>query len=181
MKKELIYILFLGFLVACSSPRYSYNFDHYNYNAGKKKAVAVESSTTNLTQGPEAIRAEELTASAEAIPVVREETTSPATLAAAQAALGKKYGDMSKVEKKEFRKEVKNSVKAYVKAKRNGDNVAAEKAVKAMDNDLKLAIIFGAVGLTLTFFGGVNSVFWIMGVVAVVIGVVFLIKWLVRQ
>ena len=50
-----------------------------------------------------------------------------------------------------------------------------------MDNDLKLAIIFGAVGLTLTLFGGINEAFWILGVISIVVGVVFLIKWLVRQ
>ncbi len=50
-----------------------------------------------------------------------------------------------------------------------------------MDHDLKLAIIFGAVGLTLTLFGGVNEVFWILGVIAFVVGVVFFVKWVVRQ
>jgi hypothetical protein len=30
-------------------------------------------------------------------------------------------------------------------------------------------------------FGGINEAFWILGVIAIVVGVVFLIKWLVRQ
>jgi hypothetical protein len=50
-----------------------------------------------------------------------------------------------------------------------------------MDKDLKMAAIFGSVGLVLTFLGGVNSVFWVLGVIAIVIGVVFFIRWLSRQ
>jgi hypothetical protein len=66
-------------------------------------------------------------------------------------------------------------------AKRTGDTVAANNATSTMDSDLKMAIIFGAVGLTLTLFGGINEAFWVLGVIAIVVGVVFLVKWLVRQ
>jgi hypothetical protein len=76
---------------------------------------------------------------------------------------------------------LKKQFKRYMKARRTGDITVANNAAGTMDQDLKMAIIFGAVGLTLTLFGGINEAFWILGVIAIVVGVVFLVKWLVRQ
>ncbi len=47
------------------------------------------------------------------------------------------------------------------------------------DEDLKLATIFGAVGITGLIIGG--NVFNIIGAIALVIGVVFFVKWIIRQ
>jgi len=69
----------------------------------------------------------------------------------------------------------------YSKSKKSGDNGAVVNDTKAMDYNLKMAIIFGAVAATLSFFGGVNSVFWILSVVFLVVGVVFFIKWIAEQ
>jgi len=181
MKKSLFLIGAVVLMAACSSPKYTYNFDHYDYNSGRKQQPEKVTAQANTPESPLAIQEQTLVASNEESAVVLAETEKPATAAEAQANLEKKYNSMSKAERKEFRKEVKQSMKEYMKAKKEGNSVAADEAIKAMDHDLKLAIIFGAVGLTLTLFGGVNSVFWILGVIAVVIGVVFLIKWLVRQ
>jgi uncharacterized membrane protein len=175
---------------ACSTPKYTYHFDHYDYNSGRKQKqqeITSSSVTTDSTehQSPLALQTETMVASADekvlvpAAPVA--ETKRVATKEEAAAILAKKYNSLSREGKKEFRQTVKKQMKAYAKAKREGDSVAAEQAVKALDNDLKLAIIFGAVGLTLTLFGGVNEAFWVLGVIAIVIGVVFLVKWVVRQ
>ena len=183
MKRKLLYLLSIVLLASCSAPKYTYNFGSYDYNAGKRKAASVEASAKQS----ESVRTEELaapvemTASAEVISSTTEKTNGPSTLTDVQTSLSEKYKQMSASEKKEFRKEVMHATKNYSKAMRRGDHVAAEKAVQAMDHDLKLAIIFGAVGLTLTLFGGVNEVFWIIGVISFVIGVVFFIKWVVRQ
>ena len=75
---------------------------------------------------------------------------------------------------------MKNEIKNVLKSKKKAEG-NADKDVKAMDYNLKMAIIFAAVAVTLSFFGGVNSVFWILSVVALVIGVVFFIKWLAEQ
>ena len=37
MKKYLLLIASVLLLAACSSPKYAYYFDHYDYNSGKKK------------------------------------------------------------------------------------------------------------------------------------------------
>lgn len=181
MKKSLFLIGAVVLMAACSSPKYTYNFDHYDYNSGRKQQPEKAVAQTNETESPLTIQEQTLVASAEESTIVLAEAEKTVTAEEAKSNLEKKYNSMTKAERKEFRQEVKNSMKEYMKAKKEGNSMAADEAIKAMDHDLKLAIIFGAVGLTLNLFGGVNSVFWILGVIAIVIGVVFLIKWLVRQ
>ena len=187
MRKDLFLAGALLLASACASPKYTYYFDHYDYNSGKKNEPVVAHNDIRPSETtPLAVDENALTASAAPVEVV---PTTPVTESAPTAAspeearsiLAKKYNSLSKSEKKEFRQTAKKQLKAYVKATRNGDRAAAEDAVKAMDYDLKMAIIFGAVGLTLSLFGGVSEAFWILGVIAIVIGVVFLVKWLVRQ
>jgi hypothetical protein len=169
MKRKLLYLLSVAFLASCSAPKYSYNFDHYNYNAGKKKSIATETQIA-AEQSPLAIQPNELVASTSSAPILREEKVSAPT--AEVKTETKSYEQLTKVEQKELKKNLKKFVK---------ENKESIKASKAMDHDLKLAAIFGAVGLVLTLFGGISSAFWIIGVIAIVIGVVFLVKWLVRQ
>lgn len=173
MKKQVLYLLSLALLAACSAPKYTYHFDHYNYNATQKGSADV--ATEQLAQGPVAIQPQELTASAEPMMIVETEKS----VSVAPAVAKKTYVQMSKTERKEVRKMVKAEIKKYVKSKRDSDK--SVQGTKAMDKDLKLAAIFGAVGLVLTLFAGVSSAFWVIGVIAFVIGVVFLIKWLAKQ
>jgi hypothetical protein len=183
MKKHLLLICTVLLAAACSSPKYAYHFDHYDYNSGKKQASEKAVASLNEEQSPLTLQEETLVASADEKPVALSETKENHSMSMneAKATFAKKYKAMSKEEKKAFKKELKTTIKSYMKAKKSGDHVGAANATKAMDHDLKLAIIFGAVGLTLTLFGGVNSVFWVLGVISIVIGVVFLIMWLSRQ
>jgi cell division protein FtsW (lipid II flippase) len=107
----------------------------------------------------------------------------PATPVAApvKADVAKAYKEMSKSERKEFKKALKTELKNYIKGKKPGDTGASVADAKVMDHDLKMALIFGSVAIVLSFFGGVNSVFWILSVVALVVAVVFFIKWLAEQ
>lgn len=175
MKHLVTLVVSVLVLASCSTPKYTYNFDYYDYNSGRKKAEA-----------------EKVVARAEAQPVIIEEPSplllpeesvvaSAAEKAPAPVAkpAAKKYSDMSKSEKKEVRKALKTEVKKYLKNKKGEGSVGKE--TQALDYNLKMAIIFGAVALTLSFFGGVNSVFWIASVIALVIGVVFFIKWIAEQ
>ena len=185
MKRKLLYLLSIALLAACSAPKYSYNFGTYDYNAGKRKAAPVEATAQQkVVQGQ---RQEELTAPAEMTASVEatssrvEKSIESSALTNVQTSLKAKYELMSKSEKKEFRKEVLHAAKNYSKAMKRGDHIAAEKAVQALDHDLKLAIIFGAVGLAITLFGGLGYAFYVVGVIAFLIGLVFFIKWVLRQ
>lgn len=184
MKKILSLLSLVVLIGACSSPKYTYNFDHYDYNSGRKKSAPVTASESDI-QSPLVLDQQTVVASASEEPVVLANPTAevPATMSATEAKndFAKKYKAMSKAERKEFREDLKKELKAYTKAKKEGNSVASGQATKQLDHDLKMAIIFGAVGLTLSLFGGVNTVFWVLGVIAIVVGVVFLISWLLRQ
>lgn len=185
MNKIILLALSVLLIASCSAPKYSYHFDRYDYNSGKKDQLA-----TNSNDDPEDVEEVEplitppqFTADVSSGPVVVEKERRRAATevtSAEKAEAPIRYSDMSKSEKRAFRKELKADVKEYVKSMKKGDFDAPEH-VKVMDNDLRLAIIFGAVGLTLSLFGGINEAFWVLGVISIVVGVVFLIKWLVRQ
>lgn len=178
MRKILFLICSAGLLASCSTPKYTYHFDHYDYNSGRKHDV----NDKVLSEQVGVVTAEEMVAEGgPATPVAAPQEVQPVAMEAAKAQLEKKYKEMSKSEKKAFRKEAKGKIKTYIKAKKSGDNVAADQALQAMDQDLKLAAIFGAVGLVFLLFGGVSEVFTILGVIGFVIGVIFFVKWLVRQ
>ena len=80
---------------------------------------------------------------------------------------------MSKEEKKELKREVKRFVK---EKKREGTDV---NSTKALENDVKLAAIFGAVGIVLLIIGG--DVLYVLGAVALLVGLYFFIRWLIHQ
>ena len=177
--KNLLLLVIAAFAAgACSAPKYTYYFDHYDYNSGKKVNNVVASST-NDTSSP-LVLTEEATltsdASTAATPV--EKTTAPAPQ---KEQLIQKIKCLSRAERQDLKKELKTEIKKLATLKKSPDQISHGKETQAWDRDLKLAAIFGAVGLVLSLFGGVNSVFWVLSVVALVIAVVFLIKWLARQ
>ena len=185
MKKYLLLLASVLLLAACSSPKYAYYFDHYDYNSGKKK---VETASVQLTEttvatpelSPLMLDDQAVTASAESRIQVVETPMVPVTVKDKEL-LEKKYASLSKAEKKEFRKELKSEIKKMIKAKKSGESIESIADRKAMDSDLRNALIFGIVGIVLSAFGGVNSIFWILGVISTVIAIVFLIKWLAEQ
>lgn len=191
MKNIVTLLVSVLLLAACAAPKYTYYFDHYDYNSGKKKAMEEKAL---LTVNPSSITIDEsavvsespLKFPVEAVAASANSTVIPLKNAAApviveKEAIEKKYTDMTRAEKKEFRKTLRAEVKKYIKAKKSGEDLKSVADTKAMDYNLKMAIIFGAVALTLSFFGGVNSVFWIVSVISLVVGVVFFIKWIAEQ
>lgn len=186
MMRNYLIPLAVLFLAACASPKYTYHFDEFDYNEGRSKA---STGTTIANVAPEApidaadplkVHAETLVASADN----RSLILPPSSAAAPEASVAEEspatsYKDMSRAERREFRKEAKALVKTYIKAKKAGDEVKAAEAAQAMDHDLKMAAIFGAVGIVALIIGG--DVFWIIGGIALIIGVVFFVLWLSRQ
>ncbi len=62
---------------------------------------------------------------------------------------------------------------------RKVNNVKSVKAKGGMDADLKRSIIFGASGIVALVIGG--QVFWVLGSLSLLIGLIFGIKWLLRK
>lgn len=165
------YLLTIVLIASCSSPKYTYNFDRYDYNSGKKpQRTAVISPKSEVAP----VEAQQLLASKEStFLIVDVPKDNEGAMATKPADVRKTYAQMSKSERKEFRADVKK----YIKEKK--ESIKAAKKANAMDHDLKLAAIFGVVGLVASIIGG--EVFWFVSIVAIIIALVFFIKWLVRQ
>lgn len=187
MKKHLLLLASVVLLAACSTPKYAYYFDHYDYNSGKKKVVVPETELTSTALPAPAmspLRLDEQAVTASAESKIKPVTAAPmvAKLEKDRAALlASKYKSLTKAEKREFRKEVKEVVKEAIKAKKEGKSIESIAEVHAMDNDLKMALIFGIVAIVLGAFGGTGNVFWILSIIALVVAIVFFIQWLARQ
>jgi hypothetical protein len=118
---------------------------------------------------PLSVDAEMLVASTETTPVLFSEKT---------ASVGKTYLQMNRGERKMLRHQLKKDIKSYLAVKKS-NSLKSVQASGGMDHDLKLAAIFGAVGLVGLLIGG--NVFNIIGGIMLLIGVVFFVKWIIRQ
>ncbi|HNP07786.1 MAG TPA: hypothetical protein PKN99_09160 [Cyclobacteriaceae bacterium] len=172
MKSKLYYLLAIVLLASCSAPKYAYHFDRYDYNSGKKSERKV---AIHLENDVAPVDAEQLLASKGNTFLVAQnpQDNSAEVMAVSPTEVRKTYAQMSKSERKELRTDIKK----YIKEKK--ESVTATKKANAMDNDLRLAAIFGAIGFVALIISG--DVFYILGGIAMIIGVVFFVKWLVRQ
>lgn len=164
--KKIIYLLTAVLFAACSSPKYTASFNSYDTPSGYRPVKATEAPVTT-TNSPE------LLASTSSAPVEIKSEVGSST------EVRKTYVQMSKTERKVVRNHLRSEIKTYVKDQKAKLSPQSTEATNAMDNDLKLAAIFGAVGVVATIIGG--DVFLIIGGIAFIIGVVFFVKWLVRQ
>ena len=181
MKKLNYAIVLLAVVLAsCSSPKYTYHFDHYNYN-GEKAKKGSDHTVETIQQTdvfPAPINEQSLLAlnsetgvASNDIPIAYHENKGIHETTATPA--------MTRAEKRELRKEAVKSIKEYAKAVKAGDTDKADKMAKAMDADLRWAAIFGAVGIVSLIIGG--DVFWIIGAAALIVATVFLVRYLIRQ
>jgi hypothetical protein len=164
--KKIIYLLSVVLLGACSSPKYTASFNSYDSPTGYRevKKVTAPASVINPT---------ELVASTSTAPIEIKKEVAPA------AEVRKTYVQMSKTERKALRTHLRNEIKTFTKTQKEKLSPQTTQATQGMDNDLKLAAVFGAVGIVALIIGG--DVFWIIGGIAMLIGVVFFVKWLLRQ
>ncbi len=163
--KKIIYLLSIVLLGACSSPKYTASFNSYESYGTKGVVKPIEIS-------PSSVSNEVVLASTSSAPVESISTTAP-------VASKKTYVQMTKSERKALRNHLRSEIKTYTKIQKKKLEPHTVNATQGMDNDLKLAAIFGAVGIVALIIGG--EVFWIIGGIAMIIGVVFFVKWLVRQ
>lgn len=166
MKTKLLALVVLIVAASCSAPKYTYNFSYHDYQAGKR-AAQKEAQVTPTTVSTEVV------ANTQTVPAVTEIQTQKATVE-----VKKEIATMTKAEQKTFAKEVKKDIKNAVREVKKMNSV---QSAQAMDNDLRLAAIFGAVGIVLGALWGVSNIIGLAGTVCIIIALIFLIKWLVRQ
>jgi hypothetical protein len=177
MKIRLLTLACVALCAACSAPGIAYKFDYHDYNAGRKTKDVKQEVASN--PGPVPVQPEVLVAME---PMGDKPATSIESIGKSVViADGKTYEQMTKKERRELRREVKKEIKSVLKKKDSKDNVTTVEAKSALDKDLKLAAIFGAVGLIGLILSGISVAFAVIGGVALIIGVVFLVKWLIRQ
>lgn len=166
--KKLIYVLVAAAIASCSSPKYTASFKSYD---------------KDLSHNDEAMKSQQNIAhDSEPTPLLASTSVAPVEFKMAPIVEERKtYIQMTKVERKELRQQLKSEVKSFVKAQKRNLGIESGNATAAMDKDLKMAAIFGVIGLALGAFFSVNNIIGFVGFVAIVIALVFLIKWLMRQ
>jgi len=173
MKFHQVLLSAFVFLTACSSPKYVYHFDHYDYNSGKK--VDAHLKEMPVEENPLALDEKTLVVSStpEPIALAEKKETSYSSLKDAAA----KFKTMSKQEKKEFRKELRKELVNYSKKNvlKKNDGVDGVQATQKFDTLVALAIAFGVAGIVMLMLAG--NAFWVAGGVCLVIGAFFFVKW----
>jgi hypothetical protein len=162
---------------ACSSPKYAYHFDHYDYSSGKKQtpdtaipATEKDSPLVDRSASPVASTSNEIA------PIEAKKDKKPLNAA---HVLTQEYTSMSKTDRKEFRGQLKKEIKSYVKLNkvRKKDNGASVQATQAFDTTVALALVFGVAGIVLTVLASTSNVFWVLGAICIVIGAGLFVKW----
>ncbi len=167
--KKLLYLIPALFLAACSSPKYTASFQHSNHRSEHRPTSVVVFESEGAVQ---AISSGEIEASTKVVPSI--------SLVEQQKSMKSTYLRMSPIQRKEVSQLLKKEIKSIVKNQKKEMAVKSAKA-SGMDHDLKLAAIFGAVGLVGLLLGSASQFFTIIGGIALIIGVVFFVKWIVRQ
>lgn len=163
--KKIYYLIAAAFMMgACSTSKYTASFNSYE-SYGAKSAINTEAKTLTVVTNDEIVLA--------------STSSAPVEIATQASSEGKTYVQMNKTERKALRNHLRKEIRTYVKEKKNLHIESTQAVQKGMDNDLKLAAIFGAVGIVALIISG--EVFYILGGIALIIGVVFFVKWLVRQ
>lgn len=161
-------------LTACSSPKYAYHFDTYDYNSGKKDSQSV--GKREIKHSPLIINTETLVATTEDVVIPAEENKPAVTPSVRE--IREQYKAMTKNERKEFRKALMSEVKKQASKKTvKEDGVDSIKATKQFDTLSALAIIFGGAGIVLIMFANISNVFWVVGAISLVVGAFFFVKW----
>ena len=175
MKFHQVLLSAFVFLTACSSPKYVYHFDHYDYNSGKK--VDVHLGDLPVEENPLALDEKTLVVSSTSEPIAIAENKKARYTSVKEVAA--KFKTMSKQEKKEFRKELRKELVNYTKKNvlKKNDGVDGVQATQKFDTLVTLAIIFGGAGIVLIMLANISNAFWVAGAISLVVGAFFFVKW----
>jgi hypothetical protein len=170
--KNIIVVLSLFSLASCAPQKITTSFTtpgspvEYHHMASIPTALAVPSTPVLLTS-----------TSKHVLPAPKPNTVQePNTI----QEFKKVYSGLTKHQKKEFRRELKKELKTYVKNKNSALKVESiQRDGSGIDQDLKLALIFGIIGiLVVSLVSGQAAL--VIGSIFIVVGIIFFIKWLIE-
>jgi hypothetical protein len=173
--KRVLYLGIIVLLASCSSSKYAAHFQKSAPDYGYGELLKpVNDAITPIAESSNFVAS-----TSDNSGIITTTATPEQTIAIEQ--IRRDYQQLSKSEKREFKKGMKNQIRHLVKINKKAgvESVAAVQKTKQMDHNLKLAAIFGAVGIVGLLIGG--NAFWIIGGIALIIGVVFFVMWLVNQ
>lgn len=160
--------LLVLFVSSCSAPKYTASFMQYD-----KHEQLNDIEPLNTAH----VVTESLTASTDNHPIIFQDNSNAEMNY--DIATSPVPSEISKAERKWVKKQIRAELKSYSKATRQTDMDVPQEF--EWDNDLKLAAIFGAAGLVGILLGSVSVAFSIIGGIALIIGVVFFVQWVIRQ
>lgn len=171
--KKLCLLIGIGVLASCSAPKSVYYFDYVKHKSAED---AFNPSLPRLHK-------EDLTASLDVHPVIApaaDQYTALTVQPAAYRETVRKHIQPDRKERREIRQALREHFRSRTKANRlmHGDE---GQGIDDMDNDLKLAILFGAIGITFGLFAGLGTAVWVLAVASLIVGLVFFIRWLLKQ
>lgn len=165
MKNRFLLLVGAVVLSACSGTRYTASFRDYQrthqYDSISKSGYMLTDRVNDQ-------------------PVILASVSHSPILSATNPTEEKVSVQSTKKENKKVIKQLKADIKHYVKQEKKLSEAQSYKEFE-WDNDLKLAVIFGAAGLVGVLLGGISVVFSIIGGIALIIGVVFFVQWVLRQ
>lgn len=166
MKISFLSVIAVLFISSCSAPKYTASFSNYKH----KDEYAYKAIYPSAAMASESLPEQQVLASASLTPVESKPQLGPSTNTI----------QIDKKERKEAIRKLRSDIKTYVKEQKA---IARENSYQDFewDNDLKLAVIFGAAGLVGVLLGGISLVFSIIGGIALIIAVVFFVQWVLRQ
>ena len=176
--KQLFFVV-LALMTACSSSRYAANFHYYKSNPEMAGGYGVIKTQESILRP---IEPEKLVASAnKELTQVSEKTPVPIAIGTVAAAeqVRKAYFQMNKAQRNDFRKATKAVLKNNAATHHSNSPRSGQSWWQGWDQDLKLAAIFGAIGTTAMII--YVEPFFVIGVAALIVGLVFFIKWFSRQ
>jgi PBP1b-binding outer membrane lipoprotein LpoB len=159
--RKLIVLVSLVVFVSCSTTKYAAHFQRYERN--------ISYTPENISHPLAPVVAPEmLTSSISPPPMLSIEAQKK------PEAVKRSLTSFTKQERKQLKKEIRKLI--------NNKTVTEAKVITTsggMDQDLKLAAVFGVVGLVGLIIG--TTFFNVIGAIALIIGTVFLVKWILRQ
>ncbi|MFZ9981026.1 MAG: hypothetical protein ACO3FI_03240 [Cyclobacteriaceae bacterium] len=154
--KYLIPVAFIVLLTSCSAPKYTYRFPASHEQTAERKLVISEEKNPGQPQ-------EILVASSD--PAVAVAMTIP---------------EKPKKNVPSVKEAVQVLKKAAMKTREEVRSVIAPDP-SSLDEDLKMAILFGVVGVVSLVLLILSKFFGILGGIALIIGTVYFVKWVLAQ
>ncbi len=171
-----------GGLSGCQSSKIAYGNSYYFKQTPRPVAAATDKVETQ-TPAYASTQAEAPTRGAEELLTQAEQHVSGQVQVHVQRmkelAKERKNPSLTRAEKRANRRELKQEIRSLAKEYRN----MSPEAKQEIDKNLRLALIFFGVAVILSIISTVaaTSALWILSSIAWVVGVVFLILWLVDE